>query len=133
MAERKIKMQNDDSKFKTADKKEVGGRGENLACGFLKKHGYKILKRNYRTKAGEIDIIARDSKSLLFVEVKTRSDSSFGYPEMNVHPKKLRSFQTSVQLYILENKIREPFRLDVISIDLSQDPPEIRHFENITM
>lgn len=115
------------------DKKELGQYGEKLARKFLKKQGYKILGRNYRTKAGEIDIIARDKESLVFVEVKTRSDSSFGHPEMNVHPKKLQNFRAASQLYILENNIRKPFQLDVVSINLSKNPPEIMHFQNITM
>ncbi len=114
-------------------KKDIGNYGEKLACKFLKKLGYKIIDKNYRTKAGEIDIIARDHESFVFVEVKTRSDVSYGYPEMNVHSKKLQNFRASAQIYILENNIRNSFRLDVVSIDLSHKPPEIKHFKNITM
>lgn len=115
------------------DKQEIGRWGEKLASKFLKKQGYKIVDRNYRTKAGEIDIIAKEKESLVFVEVKTRSDSSFGYPEMNVHPKKMQNFRSAVQIYILEKNIQSPFRLDVVSLDMSKKPPDIRHFVNVTL
>lgn len=114
-------------------KKDIGNFGEKLACKFLKKLGYKIIDKNYRTRAGEIDIIAKDQKFFVFVEVKTRTSIDFGYPEQNVHFHKMRHFQLSVQIYLLQNNIRDPFRLDVVSINLSQKLPEIKHFKNITM
>jgi len=114
-------------------KKDIGNYGEKLACKFLKKLGYKIIDKNYRTRAGEIDIITKDQKSFVFVEVKTRSDARFGHPEQNVHFHKMRHFQLSVQIYLLENNIRDPFRLDVVSVDLSYEPAEIKHFKNVTM
>ena len=114
-------------------KKDIGNYGEKIARKFLKKLGYKIIDKNYRTRAGEIDIIAKDQKSFVFVEVKTRSDARFGHPEQNVHFHKMRHFLSSVQVYLLENNIRDPFRLDVVSIDLSHKPPEIIHFKNVTM
>ena len=60
--------------FRSAPKPDpLGERGENVAAKFLRNQGYKILERNYRTSVGEIDIIARDGKTLVFVEVKTRA------------------------------------------------------------
>jgi|SRR3989344_3542002 len=115
------------------DKQATGQYGEKLARKFLKKQGYKIAGKNYRTKAGEIDIIARDKESLVFVEVKTRSSAEFGNPEMNLHPRKLQNFRAATQIYISEKNIRCAYSLDVISIDLSKKPPDIVHFKNITM
>ena len=61
--------------------KSLGDRGEELAAAFLKRSGLKILKRNYTSPTGEIDIIARDGDMVVFVEVKTRTDDQFGPPE----------------------------------------------------
>ena len=65
-------MQNQQQKF--------GEKGESLAARFLKKNGYKILEQNYRTKLGEIDIIATERKTIVFVEVKTRKSTRYGSP-----------------------------------------------------
>lgn len=115
------------------DKISIGRHGENLACEFLKKQGYTIIDKNYRTKSGEIDIIARDKDALVFVEVKTRSDVEMGYPELNITRSKLQNFRSAVQIYISEKNIKCGYSLDVISIDLSKHPPEITRFKNITM
>ncbi|KKQ57253.1 MAG: hypothetical protein US74_C0006G0037 [Parcubacteria group bacterium GW2011_GWA2_38_13] len=114
-------------------KKDIGNYGEKLAKKFLKRQGYKIIDKNYRTKSGEIDIIARDKESLVFVEVKTRSSAEFGDPEMNLHPRKIQNFRAATQIYISEKNINCGYSLDVISIDLSKKPPDIVHFKNITM
>lgn len=119
--------------FFKRDKQNLGKYGEKIAGKFLKNLGYKIVDKNYRTRAGEIDIIARDHESLVFVEVKTRSRVDFAYPEAGVHFKKMKNFQASVKLYLLINDISSPFRLDVLSVDLSKNPLQIKHFQNITM
>jgi len=114
------------------DKKAFGDHGERLAGKYLKRKGYKIVAKNYRTPFGEIDIVARDDASLVFVEVKTRSNTRHGYPEMNVHPAKLRHFVSAAQNFISEKGFECPYRLDVVSIDFSDGKADIRHFENIT-
>jgi putative endonuclease len=60
--------------------KPLGSKGEDLAVRFLEKKGYRILSRNFRTPVGEIDVIAEDRNTLVFIEVKTRTDDSFGHP-----------------------------------------------------
>ena len=115
------------------DKRVIGKYGERLACEFLKKKGYKIIDNNYRTRVGEIDIIARDRESLVFIEVKTRTDIEAGYPEQNITSAKLQNFKAASQIYILDNNITLPFHLDVISVDLSKSRPDIVHFKNITL
>ncbi len=64
------------------DNKEKGRIGEELATKYLKSNGYNVLERNYRTNMGEIDIIAIKSNLLIFIEVKTRTSTYFGYPPM---------------------------------------------------
>ena len=72
-------------------RKTLGARGEDMAVDFLKKKGYTILHRNYRCRAGEIDIIARTKNTLCFIEVKTRQTGAFGPPQEAVTPRKQRT------------------------------------------
>ncbi len=112
--------------------KDTGNYGEDLACEFLKKLGFKILERNFRIRGGEIDIVAKDGETYVFVEVKTRYTHEFGLPEESVTPWKINFLIRASQFYLLKKKsIDQPFRLDVVSIDLS-DGQKIEHFKNIT-
>ena len=96
--------------------KALGTKGENLAVTFLKKKGYKIIARNYKTFIGEIDIIAKDGNTTVFIEVKTRKNDSFGYPFEAVNNKKRQKLKNLALLY-LKNKGQEfPARFDVLSI-----------------
>ncbi len=110
--------------------KTFGDIGEDIAESFLLAAKYTILHRNFRSKHGEIDIIARYKKTIAFIEVKTRSSSLFGLPEEAVnHKKQLRISQTA-RYYIYKNKLSDlNFRADIISVQTSSDPenPEIRH------
>ena len=60
---------------------KLGGRGEKIAASFLRRQGYRIIEKNYRTRLGEIDIVAREDEDLVFVEVKTRRSTEFGLPQ----------------------------------------------------
>lgn len=106
----------------------LGIKGEDLAVGFLKKKGYKILSRNYKTPLGEIDIIAEDGETLVFVEVKTRTDDSFGLPFEAVDHRKKEKLR-KVALYYLKNirKKDAPSRFDVLSIQAGSGKNEIEH------
>ncbi|MFH1956324.1 MAG: YraN family protein [Patescibacteria group bacterium] len=84
-------------------KQEIGNLGEDLACEFLMKHGYKILDRNYRKKWGEIDIIAIKNNIIHFVEVKSVSHVTDYLPEENIHPWKRKRLARAIQTYLLEN------------------------------
>ena len=75
--------------------KALGIEGEDLAVKFLKKIGYKIVAKNYKTQIGEVDIIARDGDTTVFIEVKTRTNNSFGYPFEAVHKVKRRQVKMS--------------------------------------
>ncbi len=106
----------------------LGIKGEDLAAKFLKKKGYKIVARNFKTPVGEIDIIADDKGTLVFAEVKTRSDESFGHPFEAVTCRK-RDKLRKVALYYLKNCRKEdvPSRFDVLSIRAGSGKDEIEH------
>lgn len=108
----------------------LGSDGERLAVKHLKKKGYAILKKNYRSPLGEIDIIARDGEVVVFVEVKTRTGDAFGHPMEAVDIRKQRKIQ-SVALHYLKG-IKSPMpavRFDIISVWLG-DRQEIEHLSD---
>jgi len=95
----------------------MGRRGEDIACDHLTGKGYEIIRRNYRLLRGEIDIIARDGDTLVFVEVKARADKSLGRPEEAVTPAKQRQIRRIALGYVSDNPPGEvDCRFDVIAI-----------------
>jgi putative endonuclease len=116
------------------DNKGIGDLGENLAAAFLESNNYRILERNYRCKGGEVDIVARDprDKSLVFVEVKTRRDLSYGVPQLAVTPFKQRQISKAALTWLAKNRQQDTnARFDVIAILLKEgDPHKIEHIEN---
>ena len=80
----------------TDRKQKIGKTGESIAVRYLRKQGYRIVEQNFRSKAGEIDIIAREKQSLVFVEVKTRSSRSFGSPKWAITPKKQKAISRNL-------------------------------------
>lgn len=109
--------------------------GEDAACEFLKKKGYKILERNFRKGYGEIDIIALHEKTLIFIEVKTRSSNKFGTPFEAISPSKLRTLLKTAQLYkyVLHPELPDNMRIDAIGVVTAKgEVEEIEHLENVT-
>ena len=108
------------------EKKELGKRGEELALRFLKRNGYKIVERNYVCKMGEMEIIAQEKDTLVFVEVKTRTSMDFGPPQLAVNPTKQMQL-SKVALNFLKEKKREDVkaRFDVVAIVLRSTKEEI--------
>jgi putative endonuclease len=106
--------------------KELGRKGEEVALQFLKKKGYKIIERNYVCKLGEMDIIAREKDTLVFVEVKTRTSMAFGPPQLAVNSTKQMQL-SKVALYFLKEKRLEDIkaRFDVVAILLRPKGEEI--------
>ena len=97
--------------------RELSIQGEDLARKYLKKNGYKILKRNYVCRSGEIDIVAYERGTISFVEVKTRRSDYFGTPEMSITDKKRRNIIRTALHYLMSNKIEDiDYRFDVVSI-----------------
>jgi putative endonuclease len=94
--------------------------GEEKACEYLSKLGFKILERNYRKSYGEIDIVAIDKDVLAFIEVKTRTSSQFGTPLESITPWKLKSLIKTAQYYSISHpKLPESLRIDAVSVVLN--------------
>lgn len=107
---------------------KLGREGEGLARRFLKKKGYKLIEQNYKTPMGEIDIIAMDGKTLVFVEVKTRETLEFGQPFEAVNYIKRQRIEKVALSYLKRFKDLPPSRFDVLSICYKDGKP---HFELI--
>lgn len=104
---------------------KLGKKGEELAVEFLKKKGYKIIKQNYKTPLGEIDIIARDEDTLVFIEVKTRESIAYGQPFEAVNKAKRQKVANVANLYLKRLKDLPPCRFDVVSVYYSHNRPEL--------
>ncbi|NIP33031.1 YraN family protein [Candidatus Saccharibacteria bacterium] len=96
--------------------KQLGKWGEAVAAAFLIKKGFELIEKNWRAHPGEIDLVMKDRDEIVFIEVKTRSDIGFGYPEESITDKKIQSLVESCEKYINEKEIDSNWRLDVISI-----------------
>ncbi len=112
--------------------RELGNHGEDLACKFLEKNGYKIIARNKSfSKFCEIDIIAQIKNTLVFVEVKTRKTNSFGSPLEAITKTKYSHIRQGALTYLGENSKKfSNFRIDAIGITL-EPKVEIKHLQNI--
>jgi TIGR00252 family protein len=97
--------------------KILGGQGENCAAAYLRKKGYRILEQNYSTHSGEIDIIAENGETLVFVEVKTRSSLRYGTPAEAVNFRKRNKIIQTASWYLRQRHMEHrPCRFDVIEI-----------------
>ena len=95
----------------------LGARGEALAWGFLKRQGYSLIEKNYRTRFGEIDIVAEKEGTLVFLEVKTRRTTRFGLPEESVDWRKRHKLGRMAEAFIQTKKLENrPARFDILSI-----------------
>ena len=103
----------------------VGQEWEDAAARHLQREGYKIVARNYRTKAGEIDFVAEDGATLCFIEVKARRTPAFGSPAEAVTPEKQRRIWNAAQLYLRKARVRPVCRFDVVAIDASGSPARV--------
>ena len=114
-------------------KKLLGGVGEKQAVKYLKKQKYKILEKNYTTPIGEIDVIAKDKETLVFIEVKTRTNVRYGEPIESVTPFKQGHIIRVAEYYMKVNKIdfdETPCRFDVIEVKNDNGKNEINHVED---
>jgi len=108
----------------------IGRWGETIASEYLESHSYKVVGRNVRTPYGEIDIIAQKDDIISFIEVKTRTSSAFGPPEIAVSPKKQQHMLSAAEYYAQEHEI-DHWQIDVIAVERKNSKyPEITHFEN---
>ena len=109
--------------------KDLGLEGEQLAANYLRKEKWHILEMNYRFSRSEIDLIASKDDLLIFVEVKARSNISFGQPEDFVDDKKAENIMKAADNYISEIDWKGNIRFDIISITKTNNI-EIKHFED---
>jgi len=114
-------------------KKELGDYGEKIAAKYLSKNGYRIISTNYRCRFGEIDIVSKYKDVIVFIEVKTRRNTTFGRPIESINTNKIRHLIKTINFYINENKLfNYNFRIDAIEIIFDKDNKiHINHIENI--
>ena len=104
------------------DRGEIGRRGEEYAARYLKERGYRIVKRNFRAKVGEIDIVAVDGDELVFVEVRYRSSAGHGTAAETVNPRKRRRLVRAASLFLLARGASDtPCRFDVVALQPGRD------------
>lgn len=97
----------------------TGRQGEDLAAGYLERAGYRIIERNYRCLFGEIDLVARDGGTIVFIEVKSRRSDRFGPPQASVGPKKQKKMSQIALHYLEQNQLHAcKARFDVVAVSL---------------
>jgi putative endonuclease len=110
-------------------RRQQGQHGEQMAVQFLQRQGYRIQQQNYRCRGGEVDIIAWDGPTLVFIEVKTKGQTAFGAPQAMVHGQKQKKIVHVAMVYVQQHKMQEVnIRFDVVAITLLPGvPPEVTH------
>lgn len=107
-------------------KQRFGIEGEDLAVGYLRKIGYKIIERNFRTRTGEIDIIAKHRGQIVFAEVKTRQNLRFGHPKLAVTANKQRKISMAALAYLKKHDaLQTSARFDVVTVLSTRKGPII--------
>ena len=115
----------------TSKRIAFGKAGEDLACRELERRGYEILDRRYRRRGGELDIVARDGQTVVFVEVKTREGCEFGAGAESVTSLKRRRMASVALDYMARhNLVERPCRFDVVSIDMNGQEPRVELYQN---
>lgn len=115
--------------------KTLGAKGEEIAANYLHSLGFKVIERNFHKRYTELDIVALDNKTLVFIEVKTRIGKKYGTAEEAITPWKLRNLIRSAHYYkLLHPDLPDAMRIDVVSIILSsqQNLEKISLYKNVT-
>ncbi|GAB3689188.1 YraN family protein [Spirosoma flavus] len=113
-----------------AQHNETGKQGEAEAVRYLREKGYEILSHNYRHKHAEIDLIVKKDKLLVFAEVKTRSNLSYGNPEEFVSYTKAKLVMKAAEAYIFATDWIHDVRFDIIAVTLSGNQMRVKHIED---
>lgn len=117
--------------MKDITKIKTGKEGEKIAAAFLKKNGYRISDINFRCPLGELDIVAKDNKEIVFIEVKTRKSNRLGYPEQAVGIRKQKKMSQLALWYLQKRKIGDvAARFDVVAITLHKEGNDIKLIKN---
>jgi putative endonuclease len=117
-----------------SDRDELGRRGEDEAARHLKRLGYRIVGRRERVLRGDIDIVALDGRTVVFVEVRSRSDTAHGHPAETVGPEKQRRIAELAAAYIRRHRLEDQsVRIDVVAVTFSAERggrPVVEHYQN---
>lgn len=116
-----------------AEHNDLGKRGEDAACNYLRKQGYTILHRNWMCEKYEIDIIARNDECIVFVEVKTRHSDQWGNPEDAVSKSKIKRIVEAADSYIKQYDIELDARFDIIGAIVNGNSFTIDHIDDAFM
>jgi putative endonuclease len=109
----------------------LGKEGERVAEQYLRKKGYRVVERNYRCSAGEVDLIVLDRRVIVFVEVKTRTDHRFGTPLEAVEFRKQHKMIQAAQFFLSQKKLHQrDARFDVVGISWPGGEPLVEHVQN---
>ena len=106
---------------------ETGKKGEELASKYLQENGYEIIEKNYRWKRYEIDLIVKKEPFLVFIEVKTKTNTTYGLPEDDVTPKKAAQVIAAAEEYIYETGWKKEIRFDIVAVIIKGDLVQIEH------
>lgn len=116
--------------------RKIGDKGEQIAADYLADRGYQLLDKNFITRFGELDLVADEAGTVVFVEVKTRTSTTFGLPEASVTPTKMDRIQNAGLLWLQAHpEAPGDWRIDVIAImiDHQGEILDIQHFINVIL
>ncbi|WP_338874375.1 YraN family protein [Spirosoma sp. SC4-14] len=113
-----------------AQHNETGKQGEAEAVRYLREKGFEIMARNYRHQHAEIDLVAKKGKLLIFIEVKTRTNLSYGNPEEFVSYTKARLVMKAAEHYIFANDWQHDIRFDIVAVTVTGNEIRIKHLED---
>ena len=109
---------------------ELGRIGANIIADYITKLGYKVVERNFECNQGEIDIVAKDKEELVFIEVKTRTDISYGEASEAVTDTKKRHLINSIKYYIYKQKLEnQPIRIDVAEVYINKGKVKVNYIK----
>jgi len=117
----------------TMFRKKLGGQGEKHALEYRQKKGYRLIAQNYYNYIGEIDLIMRDKKTIVFIEVKTKTELEFGNPLEMIDTRKQKKLLECIKVYVQKNNLfDEEVRIDAVSVvvDIWGNKLKIEHIEN---
>ena len=98
---------------------EIGNYGERVAAAFLRRHGYRVLTRNYKVTGGEIDLVCRHGEILAFVEVRTRAEETFGRPAETIDARKEEALRLAARRYLELLQVEDvTYRFDAVEVRL---------------
>ena len=112
----------------------IGYLGEAIAKKYIQNKGYKVIEQNYKTKYAEIDLIARDKRTLVFIEVRTKVGERFGSPEESLNRSKINKLVKNTAAYVVQKGYIKRCRIDAVCIvlDKKEKIKRVNHYQNIT-